>query len=116
MAFLPFAKTIFKSLTQKASTQAYPAAEMPKDPLVRGHVEIDIGSCIFCGICEKKCPTHAITVDKAGRTWGIGQFECIVCGACTEGCPKKCLRMDPKLTPASGEKTRTTVTSVAADA
>ena len=101
MSFLPFARTILNSLKQKAATNAYPFEPMPKDPLVRGHVAIDIGVCIFCGLCGRKCPTHAITVTKESKEWEIARFQCIVCGACTEICPKKCLHMYPELTAAS---------------
>jgi len=101
MRFLPFAKTLFKSLGQKPSTHAYPYAPMPKDPLVRGHLAIDINECIFCGVCAKKCPARAITVTKEHREWEIERFQCILCGACTQACPKKCLMMRPELTPAS---------------
>jgi len=118
MAILPIAKTIFRSLVRKPATLRYPFAPMPKDPLVRGQVYIDINACIFCGICAKKCPTHAIGVEKDEKSWEISRFQCIVCGACTEACPKKCLHMRPELTPASGEKTRdkSTAAAGAADA
>ena len=26
-----------------------------------------VDKCIFCGICQKKCPTNALTVDRAGE-------------------------------------------------
>lgn len=59
----------------------------------RGQIEIDINTCIFCGICSKKCPTGAITVERSEKKWEIERFACIQCGACTESCPKKCLFM-----------------------
>ena len=101
MSLLPMTKTVCSNLFRKEATLAYPFAPMPKDPLVRGHVDIDINACIFCGICGKKCPTQAIRTDKDGKAWEIGRFQCIVCGACVEACPKKCLAMRPELTPAS---------------
>jgi len=100
------AKTIMRSLFQKPATLRYPFEPMPKDPLVRGHIAIDINDCIFCGLCAKKCPTHAITVEKSEKSWEIARFQCVLCGACTEVCPKKCLHMRNELTPASGERTR----------
>jgi len=80
---------------------AYPFAPMPKDPLVRGHIVIDGEACTFCGVCGKKCPTDAITVNRDEKEWEISRFGCILCGACAEVCPKKCLSMSPELTPAS---------------
>jgi len=101
MWLVPFFKKLFKSLSQKAPTHTYPAAPMPKDPLVRGHVEIDIDTCIFCNICVRKCPADAITIDKKGKAWEISHFQCIVCGECVTACPKKCLYMRPELAAAS---------------
>jgi len=103
-AFLPIAKTIFKSLFHKPATQKYPFAPMPKDPLVRGQIQIDIDDCIFCGMCVRKCPTHALAVERAEKSWEIHRFQCIVCGGCVEVCPKKCLHMKPELTPANDTK------------
>jgi len=108
--FLPIAKTILSSLFKKEATLKYPFEPMPKDPLVRGHLHIDINDCIFCGICGRKCPTHAITVSKENKEWEIARFQCIVCGACTEACPKKCLHLQPDLTPASDVRTKDKVT------
>ena len=105
MWLLPFFKTLFKSLGKKAPTYAYPYAPMPKDPIVRGHVEIDIDACIFCNICARKCPTDAIAMDKKGKEWEISHFQCIVCGECVEACPKKCLYMRPELAAASDVRT-----------
>ena len=59
----------------------------------RGHVENDINACIFCGLCARRCPTHALNVDKQGRTWSIERFNCIQCNCCVEICPANCLLM-----------------------
>ena len=116
MWLLPFFKTLFKSLGSKAPTYKYPYAPMPKDPLVRGHVEIDIAACIFCNICARKCPTNAIAMDRQSKEWEIAPFQCIVCGECVEACPKKCLYMRPQLTPASDVQTIEKVVATAAGA
>ncbi|MCL2479049.1 MAG: 4Fe-4S binding protein [Treponema sp.] len=104
MAILPMVKTILGSLLHKEATQAYPYKPMPKAPLVRGQISIDIDVCIFCGICSKKCPTHALAVDRNARSWEIKRFECIICGEYTSVCPKKCLHMLQELTLSSSEK------------
>ena len=106
MWLIPFFKTLFKSLGQKSITYKYPYAPMPKDPIVRGHVEIDVTRCIFCNICVRKCPTDALFVDKKSKEWEIDHFQCIVCGECVEVCPKKCLYMRPELAAASDSRTR----------
>lgn len=106
MSLIPITKTILKSLFQKYSTLAYPFKPMPKDPLVRGQISIEINKCTFCGMCSRKCPTHAIEVTRNDRSWEISRFHCIQCNECASVCPAKCLRMINELTPSSGEKTR----------
>ena len=112
MWIVPFIKKLLGSLSKKAPTHTYPYSPMPKDPLVRGHVEIDISTCIFCNICVRKCPTDAITVDKQNKEWEISHFSCIVCGECVEVCPKKCLFMRPDLARASDVRTTEKVIGV----
>ena len=106
MSLLPIAKIVLKSLFQKYSTLAYPFKPMPKDPLVRGQITIEINKCTFCGMCSRKCPTHAIDVVRNDKSWEISRFHCIVCNECAQVCPTKCLRMLSELTPSSGEKTK----------
>jgi len=104
MAFVPFSKTIFKNLVSNPATRLYPVAVRPPFALTRGHIEIDIQQCIFCGLCDRKCPTNAITVTKADKEWSIQRLRCIQCNSCVEVCPKKCLVMDPQYTsPATGQ-------------
>lgn len=43
--------------------------------------------CIGCKICEKNCPTGAITVQNNLAT--IDETKCINCGICADKCPKK---------------------------
>ncbi len=109
MALLPMGKTILSSMFRKSATVSYPVSPMKKDPLVRGHVEVVIEECIFCGLCSRKCPTGAITVTKAEKEWSIERFNCIVCNSCVEVCPKKCIHMNPELTRASETKTKDVV-------
>ena len=110
MGFFSIAKMIMSSLFKKPATLKYPFEPMPKDPLVRGHLHIDINDCIFCGICARKCPTRAINVSKENKEWEIARFQCIVCGECASSCPKKCLHLQPELTPASYERVKEKVT------
>lgn len=47
--------------------------------------------CIGCKICEKNCPTGAITVeDNLAR---IDYEKCVNCGVCAEKCPKKVIHI-----------------------
>ena len=84
-----------KSLFTKPETIMFPAETRYAPEGLKGHIEIDVESCILCGICQKTCPSHAIVVDKPGETWQIDNFQCVQCGACWRECPKDSLRMEP---------------------
>ena len=90
MALVSFKNTILHNLVSKPKTRKvekeYPAG-------TRGHVENDMDLCVLCGLCSIKCPTHAITVDKAEKTWSIRPMSCIQCRCCVDNCPKKSLSM-----------------------
>ena len=64
----------------------------------------NVDACILCGICMKRCPCDAITVDKPARMWSINRFRCVQCGTCVRECPKQCLAMEPTYTPPATEK------------
>jgi formate hydrogenlyase subunit 6/NADH:ubiquinone oxidoreductase subunit I len=91
MANLKIGKMVMRSLFKKPATLMYPVVQREYKERTRGHIDIDMEACILCGICMKKCPTDAITVDRAGRTWSIQRMRCIQCSCCVDVCPKKCL-------------------------
>lgn len=101
---IPFVKTMLAGMFKRNVTVKYPFRPKINDPLVRGHIGIEIEKCIYCGLCKRKCPTDAIEVSKAEQMWEIERFNCIQCAGCAEVCPKKCLHMNNVLTPASTEK------------
>jgi ferredoxin len=64
--------------------------------LIKYH--IDVGKCIGCGACQKRCPVGAITETGAPVTSIKGSKNnvraidpeiCIRCGLCYESCPEK---------------------------
>ncbi|MEI6131327.1 MAG: 4Fe-4S binding protein [Bacillota bacterium] len=86
---------ILKNLVSKPATRAYPFKTREMNENVRGYISgIDPEACIYCGICDKKCPSDAIKVDKPNRTWTIENYRCIVCGECVIVCPKQCIYME----------------------
>lgn len=97
-------KTIFKNIFSKPSTRRYPFVQREPFKGARGHIEVDIDQCIFCGICSKQCPTNAITVDKDEKSWAIDKYKCIICEYCTEKCPRKCISSKADYSKSSYEK------------
>lgn len=82
----------------------YPVKPAKITEATRGHMTIDVDTCIFCGICQKKCPTNAIVVDRKGRVWSIERMKCIQCNACAVSCPKDALLMETTYTAPSAVK------------
>jgi 4Fe-4S ferredoxin iron-sulfur binding domain protein len=58
----------------------------------RGKVMWDMEKCIFCRLCERSCPTSAITTVK-GESQSVERFKCIVCGECARICPTHTISM-----------------------
>jgi formate hydrogenlyase subunit 6/NADH:ubiquinone oxidoreductase subunit I len=97
LKFTPMISTAFKSLFSKPFTSKFPAQPMVYDPVVRGRIVIDLPTCVFCGMCSKKCPTNVIKVDRAAKSWSIERSGCIQCGNCVYNCPKNCLSMTTEM-------------------
>lgn len=88
---MSFYKESLKNLFSSPVTTSYPIQPAEYKERTRGHIEIEIDTCISCGMCSRACPSGAIKVDMAKGTWTINRFDCIACGFCVEKCPKKCL-------------------------
>jgi len=103
MSVLRMTKTLIKSLFHGPYTVQYPLVKKDSFERTRGNIGIQISDCIFCGLCERRCPTGAIKVDKPNSSWSIKRMTCIQCNYCTEVCPKKCLHMNTEYTDPSLE-------------
>ncbi len=82
---------ILRNLVNKRATRNYPLVKRNPFSGVRGELVNDISKCIFCKVCQVKCPSNCIEVDKEARIWKYDPMECVYCGICSENCPKKCL-------------------------
>lgn len=105
MKLMDFTSFALKNLFSKPATSNYPFEPATYPERSRGHIEIDIDDCIMCGMCQRKCPSGAITVDRATKTWSIERMGCVQCENCVAGCPKKCLHIKPGYTAPSTAKT-----------
>lgn len=98
MAIMKFAKIITGNLFKKPATRLYPLTKKEFYANTRGRIVIDSDPCVYCGLCQRKCPTGAIAVKFQDKIWTIDAFSCITCGYCVEICPKKCLHMEGQYT------------------
>ncbi|HIS40781.1 MAG TPA: 4Fe-4S binding protein [Candidatus Aphodovivens avistercoris] len=99
MGSFKLGKMTLSGLFKKPETLLYPVQTKTPPAGLKGHVVNDPETCILCSLCQKRCPTGAIEVDKKGRTWAINRFRCVQCGSCVRECPKHCLEMDPAYAP-----------------
>lgn len=83
-----------KSLLKGPDTRRFPAVVREPFKGTRGNLVFTEGKCTVCTLCDKKCPTHAIKVDRKARTWELDRHLCILCGECVEACAKSALRLD----------------------
>lgn len=65
MNTMKFTSVALKNLFSKPATRPYPEQPREYPDRTRGHVEVDIDTCVLCSLCARKCPTGAITVDRA---------------------------------------------------
>lgn len=86
-------RTVVQNLFSRPATRLYPKEQREPFPSARGHIESVIENCIFCGLCQKRCPADCIVVDRAGKDWNLDPYRCIICGVCVEVCPTKAIVM-----------------------
>ena len=98
--FFGISKIITRSLVGKPATLMHPQVTRVYFEATRGKVENEIEKCIFCRLCEKNCPTAALSVFKEKNEWDIDSMKCCQCRRCVEICPTKCLSMENVYFPA----------------
>ncbi|NJB68003.1 ech hydrogenase subunit F [Desulfobaculum xiamenense] len=85
--------TVLKNLFTRKATRLYPFEVRPTFEKYRGELVNNIETCIFCGMCSRKCPSQCISVDRKAGTWDLDPYACIGCGICVSNCPAKSLSM-----------------------
>lgn len=71
----------------------YASGTLPHDYLPdvsNKKIHIDPGDCEGCGNCVRRCPNHAITMNR----FGIAEVDheiCLTCGYCAPGCPTRAI-------------------------
>ena len=93
MAYFAMSKLALKWALSKPATSRYPFEPRRIITGSRGRLEFTSDNCVYCTVCAKKCPTGALTVNRARKRWGIDRLRCITCGYCVEVCPKKSLAL-----------------------
>jgi ech hydrogenase subunit F len=94
MPVFTISEMIMRSLFSRPATLMYPAVQREYVHGSRGHIVIDINECIFCGLCQRKCPAQALAVEREAKGWEIDRLRCVSCNFCVEVCPKQCLSME----------------------
>jgi formate hydrogenlyase subunit 6/NADH:ubiquinone oxidoreductase subunit I len=87
----PLVRNLLRNLVSRPVTRLYPAERRAPIAGTRGALENEIEKCVFCGLCQKRCPAEALAVTRKPNSWTLQPYACILCGYCVEVCPRKCL-------------------------
>jgi ech hydrogenase subunit F len=93
MAYFEMSKLALEWAFRKPVTSRYPFEPRRIIPGSRGQLVFTKGNCVYCTVCAKKCPTGALTVNRAQKRWSIDRLRCISCGYCVDSCPKDSLAL-----------------------
>ena len=66
-------------------------------------LKFDVQKCTLCGICVKKCPFGALTIESSGI---VVSDKCRACGLCVRHCPEKAICFSQKAKAFDKEKWR----------
>jgi len=91
-------RDVITSLLKKPFTTKYPKEKLkvPKRFRTRMH-NWSREKCIWCKLCERSCPTEAITIDKNKKTYQVNLSKCIFCKVCEEVCPTDAINLSGKV-------------------
>jgi ech hydrogenase subunit F len=90
---MPMIGRTLRNLVSRPATRLYPIEIREPFAGARGTLEYDLDSCVFCGLCAKRCPAAAITCIREDKFFAIEQLTCIACGVCVDVCNKNSLSL-----------------------
>ena len=47
---------------------------------------INAEKCTLCGLCQRVCPTQAITIDRKNKISKLSNYSCVQCNLCSKNC------------------------------
>ena len=80
---------VFRNLLRKPATERYPSVKPAMPRGFRGRIGFSPDKCTGCKLCERDCPSDAISMVKVGQNTFQAQVDlskCIYCGQCAESC------------------------------
>jgi formate hydrogenlyase subunit 6/NADH:ubiquinone oxidoreductase subunit I len=98
--------------THKPATLDYPAHKVTMPPRFRGRLIYRAELCVGCRLCEKDCPSEAISIVKLedGRFDAIlDSGRCVFCAQCVDSCNKRALEASPEYELATMDKSKLNV-------
>ena len=97
---------VIRQLFKKPATVQYPFEKNKVPATLRGKPVMNPSLCVGCKMCERDCPSEAITIQKASETTDEqGKVKknflmifyldrCTHCAQCEESCAKDAIIMD----------------------
>lgn len=104
------------NVKNKPVTYLYPDKPLPVKEVSRGMLSLDIQACIGCELCQRICPSNAITMQKVdpnaahfksnarNEAPAVDFAKCIFCGLCMQICPTNALHHTHKYDISSSDK------------
>ena len=91
-------RQVLHSAMRKPVTVRYPFVKVEMPKRFRGKLAFNPATCIGCKICERDCPSAAITIKPVGDKKFIAEIDlakCLYCAQCVDTCPKEALEATP---------------------
>jgi formate hydrogenlyase subunit 6/NADH:ubiquinone oxidoreductase subunit I len=90
---------VLRNASQKPATVLYPFEKVEMPEAFRGKIRFLAERCVGCKLCQKDCPSNALTINKVGdkRFEAVFQLDkCIYCAQCVDSCNKDAIETTPE--------------------